>query len=742
MTRAGTGKTRVSIALCKILLENDWIKNILFLADRTSLVKQAFKNFNKILPNMSYCVLSDKSLANTEGARVTFSTHQTMINYIDAEEKKFTCGRFDLIIIDEAHRSIFNKYGSIFKYFDSLLVGLTATPRNDVDADTYKLFGCNPGEPHFEYKLDDAVKEKYLVPYRVESRTTKLFDLGIRYGDLSDDDKEKVNTLIVDDEEPEDDYIIPKSKLFKLIYNEDTCSKVLDDLMSNGIRVEAGQLIGKTIIFAYNHKHAEMIVRKFKEDFPNYGDEYCQLIDNKVKGADELIEKFEIDKKFRIAVSVDMLDTGVDVPEVLNLVFFKPVKSSIKFVQMIGRGTRLCEGLIDGKDKSYFLIFDYCSNFEFFEEHPNYCENPNSKSLSQRMFDVKLDILVELQSYDKQIDALCKSYYDRLKPELYNKTKKVKEDSSSRIAVRNEMPYVDKYADYDRWDAIAPLAKKEIKYHISKLIDNDIGEDVNALRFDMQMLQIELAVLAKGESGFAAKQVERVRKVAKLLLDYAAGKPAVMNKADVLIELRGEDFWSNPTVDRLEKYREDIRNLLIYLPPRVNPVDIDLEDEIKEVGTKVTLIDIRTYKEKVIDYLVEHTNNPTIMKIKNLEKIDNNDIDELQKILWTELGTKEDYFKSTDKDNVAVFIRSLVGIDQSIINEKFGKFLSENVLNPMQQEYLQAIINYVRENGDIEGNDLIDVEPFASYDIVDLFGENIGVVKEVISTMHDCVSIA
>lgn len=738
----GTGKTRVSIALVKLLLDNNWIKNVLFLADRTSLVEQAFKNFKRILPEMSYQVLSNRKLANETNARIVFSTHQTMINYIDAEEKEYTIGRFDLIIIDEAHRSIFNKYGSIFNYFDSLLVGLTATPRNQVDADTYKMFGCEPGEPHFEYKLESAVQDKYLVPYKLESRTTKLLSTGIKYKDLSEKDKEKVDSLLVEDEQFEEEDVISKEHLFRRIYNRSTCARVLEDLMNNGIRVEDGQLIGKTIIFAYNHKHAELIVNVFKEIYPIYGEDYCQLIDNRVKDADQLIVDFEEKKNFRIAVSVDMLDTGIDVPAVLNLVFFKPVKSQIKFVQMIGRGTRLCPGLLDGKDKTHFLIFDYLSNFEFFDENPVGTENVNGKTLSQKLFDVKLNILVELQNYERQTDPICKAYYDKLKPELYNKIAVIKR-CQNRISVREELPYVDKYVDYNRWSVIAPLAKKEILLHLSKLVDADLGEDNEVLRFDMIMLQVELAVLAKGNIQMVSKEVESVRTIAKTLLSYAAGEPAVLKKADSLKELVGTNFWLQPTMDKLEQYREEVRTLLIYLPEKVKPVDVDTPDhiEVKDY-TGTGLIDIRTYREKVMDYLAENVDNMTIRKIQNLEQIDSKDIKELERILWEELGTAEEYHKATSIENLAVFIRSIVGVEQEAINEKFGDFLNTNVLNSTQMEFVRAIINYVRVNGDINPEDLIEKAPFDSYSLIDLFGENVGYVTRIIKVVHESVMVA
>lgn len=736
----GTGKTRVSISLVDVLLRNKWIKNVLFLADRTSLVEQAFKTFKKILPDMSYCVLSDKSLANEPNARITFSTHHTMINYIDAEDKEFSSARFDLIIIDEAHRSVFNKFGSIFQYFDCLLVGLTATPKDEVDANTYQLFNCESGEPNFAYSLEEAVREHYLVPYKVESRTTKLLSRGIKYGDLSDEDKLEAESILIDD--PDDDFVIPKETLFKLFYNKDTCRKVIQDLMDNGLRVDYGQKVGKTIIFAYNHRHAELIVETFKEMYPSYGDEYCQLIDNYIKFANQRITDFEENDKFRIAVSVDMLDTGVDVPSVLNLVFFKPIKSKIKFVQMIGRGTRLCENLIDGQDKRYFLIFDFCGNFEYFEENPEGYTNNNSKSLTQRLFDIRLDILVELQKYEHQSNDIHKAYYDELKTVLYDKVKAIK-NNSSRISVRNEMAYVDKYIDADRWNALSILEKKEIQIHLSKLIDNELSQSSKSLSFDMKMLNIELSVLAVGNISKAAKQVESVRLISKILLDTQSSQPAVMAKAESLKTIVGVEFWSNPIIDKLENCRKDIRELMRYLPSKIPPVNIDTGDQVENGSYEGDmLIDIRTYKEKVIDYLAEHSDNATIQKIQYLEQIDCDDLKELERILWCELGTADEYHSSTETDNLAAFIRSIVGIEQTAINEKFGEFLSGNLLNSQQQEFVKSIIDYVRENGDIVAEDLIEKSPFDNYDIVSLFGNNVPIVVNIVNAMHNSIVAA
>ncbi len=739
----GTGKTRVSISLVELLLRNGWVKNVLFLADRTSLVRQAFKNFKKILPDMTYCVLSERSLANEPNARITFSTHQTMIGFIDAENKEYTSARFDLIIIDEAHRSVFNKYGAIFKYFDSLLVGLTATPKDEVDASTYQLFNCENSEPNFAYSLEEAVKDKFLVPYKVHAKTTQLLTHGIQYKDLSDADKQKVESILVDEETPDNDTVIGKEKLFKIIYNIDTCRKVLEDLMQNGIRVDYGQKLGKTIVFAYNHEHAKLIVEAFKEIYPAYGENYCQLIDNQVKNSNQLIEDFENKDEFRIAVSVDMLDTGIDVPAVLNLVFFKPIKSKIKFMQMIGRGTRLCENLIDGQDKTHFLIFDYCANFEYFDQHPEGDSNKNGLTISQKLFDVRLDILVELQKYEHQINAVNKTYYDKLKPELFGKVQEIKRNSA-RISVREAMAYVDKYNDYEKWSHLSLLEKKEMQLHLTPLVDSETEENKNSLAFDLKFMDIELSVLSVG--GFTAKahkQVERVRRISKALLDTAAGVADVMAKSQTLLELVSVEFWEHPTIDKLEQYRLEVRDLLQYIETRKNPVTIDLIDTVDDDEYSGDgLIDIRTYKEKVIDYLAANTDNETIRKIQHLQPINAQDVQELERILWQELGTKEDYEQTTEIDNLAAFIRSIVGIEQEAVNEKFGEFLSGNVLNSQQQEFVKSIIDYVRENGDIRAEDLIDKSPFDSYDIVELFGANITVITSVIHAMHNSIVAA
>ena len=735
----GTGKTRVAISLVDVLSRNQWVKNVLFLADRTSLVAQAHKNFAKLLPDQSYCVLSDSSLNKDPNARIMFSTYQTMINYVDGEEKKFSSGRFDLIIVDEAHRSIFNKYGAIFDYFDSLLVGLTATPKSEVDANTYRIFQCESGEPNFDYSLKEAVAEHYLVPYKVVNRTTRILKCGIRYDDLSPEEKKHIEDAFAE-EPPGMGYDVESGKIFRKVYNETTCDRVLQELMEQGLRIESGDKLGKTIIFAYNHKHAELIVKRFNALYPSYGANYCQLIDNTVKYANDLILKFENDPGFQIAVSVDMLDTGIDVPSVLNLVFFKPVKSKIKFVQMIGRGTRLCENLFGpGRDKEFFLIFDYCSNFEYFGEHPDTIDAGGGLTITQRLFNIRLSILVELQKIEHQAIEFNRNYHHQLLEQLHGEVVKIRANSC-RLLVRKEMPFVDKYYDRDIWYNLSEINKKEIELHLSSLLDADSHEQENVKLFDARMLSIEISLLLTGKTTRARKDVEVVRKVAQYLLGKAS-VPQIMAKADQLKMLVSEQFWSAPTVEKLEMLREDIRDLMQFVKGDGNkPSIIHINDET-EAGKELIedLIDIRTYRQKVMDYLKEHSSNPVIQKIHTLEKINADDLKELEEILWHQLGSKEEYEAEEENKPLAEFIRSLIGLDQDAVNRKFGDFLNGNILNAQQQEFVKAIIDYVRENGNISKEDLFR-DPFADYNVADLFGEKLPVVIEIINTMQRVVA--
>ncbi len=363
----GSGKTRNVIALVELLMRCNWVKRVLFLADRVALVNQAVGAFKSHLPDSSPVnLVTDK---DGQG-RVYVCTYPTMIGLIDTMDgakRKYGVGHFDLVIIDEAHRSVYQKYRAIFEYFDSLLVGLTATPRDEVHHDTYHLFDLETGIPTDFYGLEEAVSDGFLVPPKSVSVPLKFQREGIHYEDLSDDEKDHWDELDWTEHSPEGPpKDVDSNAVNKWLFNQDTVDKVLKHLMENGQKVDGGDTLAKTIVFAKNHKHALFIEKRFNIHYPHYKGHFARVIDNYETYAQSLIDTFSTtDKDPQIAISVDMLDTGIDIPDVANLVFFKIIRSKTKFLQMIGRGTRLRPDLFGpGKDKTYFAIFDYCGKLE------------------------------------------------------------------------------------------------------------------------------------------------------------------------------------------------------------------------------------------------------------------------------------------------------------------------------------------------------------------------------------------
>ena len=755
----GTGKTRVAISLCDVLMRNGWAKNILFLADRTALVKQAHKNFTKLLPSATTARLDDFKPTDKESvmkARILFSTYQTMINYIDTELKEFSIGRFDLIVIDEVHRSIFGKYTSILNYFDALMVGLTATPREDDDRSTYDLFERESGEPNFEYLLNEAVSDGYLVDKVVLSRTTDILKNGIKYDKLSEDEKKQMESIwryekaklnIPDDELYRRN--IEHDELFSYIFNQDTIDKVIIDLMENGLKINGGDTIGKTIIFAYNHNHAVLIVERFKQLYPVLGDDFCQLIDNTVNYAQSLIDTFEVRGKMpQIAVSVDMLDTGIDVPDILNLVFFKQVRSKIKFLQMIGRGTRLSEEIFDegetpeDRAKKFFYIFDWCGNFEFFGDNPKGYEPMKSISLTQRLFDLRVDLSIALQHEQFQNDEVAKALHDETKAILIGQ---VKELNDKHISVREHWEIVDKYRKKDTWVYLSNNDGIELKDVIAPLLVNGTT-NMGATKFDILMLNIELSQIDEAVSGDKSMQV--VERIANKLQEKASIKQ-VNDKMPLIKKLSKHDFWETASLDRLEYVRKEIRDLVQFITGITNQkFTINIKDTVETKGTPKNVPLQTSYKQRVMDFLAENKELPVIQKIVNMEKLTSTDISELEKICWKELGTKEDYEKFIAKsnmicgDSVGAFIRSQIGIDRHVAMERFSQFLSDTTLNSLQEEYIKSIITYVCDNGDITPNTLMEEEPFAQYEWIDTFGKNFIAVRNYVNEIHNIVRVA
>ena len=588
----GSGKTRTVIALCDCLLKAGWVKNILFLADRNSLVTQAKRSFVNLLPSLSCTNLVEEK--DNYNAHCVFSTYQTMMNCIDtvsdSQGKLFTCGHFDLVICDEAHRSIYNKYRDIFSYFDAPLVGLTATPKDEIDKNTYEIFELENGVPTYGYDLAQAVKDKYLVDYVSVESKLKFMEQGIVYDELSEEDKEIYEATFGGGQGnlPES---IGSSALNSWIFNEDTIKQVLNILMTDGIKIDYGQKLGKTIIFARNHDHAEKILEVFHKESPSLPD-YAKVIDNYMTYAQSAIDEFSDPKKLpQIAISVDMLDTGIDVPEVLNLVFFKKVMSKAKFWQMIGRGTRLCPGLLDGEDKQKFYIFDFCGNFDFFRMNKGKAA-ANTIPLQGAIFNLQFEISYKLQDMEYQTDRLT-AYRKALVDQMSGKVRELPRDS---FAVRQHLKYVELYSEPSGYHALTYEDTLLVREEVAPLIQPD-GDEVNAVRFDALMYGIELAYLVGKK--YSKARTDLNRKVAGIA--GMSNIPEIQAQSDLINKILHTDYVEAAGINEFEEIREKLRDLIKYVSSEKVKYTTNFADELLSMEWKESELendDLKNYKTK------------------------------------------------------------------------------------------------------------------------------------------------
>ena len=713
----GSGKTRTVIALCKVLMEKGWVRDILFLADRNSLVTQAKRNFVNLLPDLSVVNLCEDKSNDT--AHCVFSTYQTMFNCIDTvqdedEQRLFTPGHFDLVICDEAHRSIYNKYRDIFHYFDAPLVGLTATPKDEIDKNTYEIFELQSGIPTYGYELAQAVKDGYLVDFVSVETTLKFIQEGIVYDDLSEEDRE-VYEGTFEDENGELPESIASSALNEWIFNEDTIREVLRILMKEGLKIDYGNKIGKTIIFAKNHKHAEEILKNFGKEFPHLPG-WAKVIDNQLTYAQSAIDEFsEPDKLPQIAISVDMLDTGIDVPEVLNLVFFKKVMSKAKFWQMIGRGTRLCPGLIDGEDKSKFYIFDFCGNFEFFRMNQGKANN-NTLALSAMLFSLKARIVFKLQDMVYQTRELI-AFRKTLVEEMLEK---VQELDRENFAVKQHLKYVEQYSDPESYQVLTYENTLEMTDELAPLILPD-PDDAKALRFDALLYGIELAYLAGKKYAKARHDlIKKVQAVARV-----ANIPEVMAQQELIQKILKTNYLENAGINEFEIIRENIRDLIKYIPVTQNIYYTNFDDEILSMNFHESELEtgyLTDYKAIAEFYVRQHQDHEAIAKLKSNIPLTEDDVAELERILWSEIGTRQDYEREIGSVPLGEFVRSVIGLDMTAAKAAFADYLDSTQLDSRQIYFVNQIVEYIVQNGMMKDLSVLRDSPFTDQgSIVEVF---------------------
>lgn len=719
----GSGKTRTVIALIDQLMRANWCKRVLFLADRVALVRQAHGNFKTHLPSAPSANLihaHDPKTNNHHAARVCLSTYPTMMNLIDEMEsgqRRFGPGHFDLIVIDEAHRSVYRKYRAIFDYFDSLLVGLTATPRDEIDRDTYSLFELERGVPTHFYDLDQAVADRFLVPARPISVPLRFVREGIKYDDLSDEEKTKWDALEWEGKLPPDE--VDAGALNKWLFNTDTVDKVLEHLMTYGVKVANGDRLGKTIIFAKNHEHANFIGQQFDANYPHLKGHFARVIDYQTTYAQSLIDDFSVAEHApHIAISVDMLDTGIDVPEIVNLVFFKIVRSKTKFWQMIGRGTRLSPDLFGpGQDKAEFFIFDFCQNFEYFNQNPTLTEGATGNSLSQRLFAARVQIASTLQDIPQQergdrLTQLDAETRGRLRDEVAGM-------SLDNFLVRAKRRTVEAFQSTDAWSSFTAEDREALINEIAGLPTALVDDDIAAKQFDMIVLNGQLALL-RGEASFVRCQ-EKVMAIAASL-EALGNVPMVASAMALILEVQTEDYWQDIDAWSLEQTRRRLRDLIKLIEGEARViVYTDFTDEIGE-GEIVALpnsnigTDRARFLMKAQDFLKRHLDHITIQKLRRNEQLTPSDLSELERILVEEVGaTGNDLEEARALGGLGLFVRSLVGLERDVAKGAFADFLASRNLNANQIEFVNLIIEHLTERGAMDPRRLYE-SPFTDFD--------------------------
>ena len=705
----GTGKTRTAIALVELMQKANWAKRVLYLCDRDSLIVQTKRAFTKFLPNTPAVDLRD---SRTEtNARVCLSTYATMMNLIDEVEdgvRPFSPSHFDLVIIDEAHRSIYQKYQAIFSWFDGLILGLTATPRSEVDRNTYQMFQLEDKNPTYAFELEEAVAKGYLVPYEAMKVATGFTRRGIRYADLSEREQEEYETLFSDPVSGELPPEIKPEALNKWLFNKPTVQGFIRNLIEYGIKTEGGDRIGKTIIFALSTDHAKFIVECFNSAFPRWAGHFCARIDFSLgKDAQPLIDKFSAPDGFpMIVVSVDMLDTGIDIPEVVNLVFAKPVYSQVKFWQMIGRGTRLRKDLFGpGENKTHFMIFDYCGNLEYFSANPAGKITRQPEPLSARLFKQALALSQKLRGDDPENAEIgerhlsfCKAFTRGLNGESF--------------IIRPELLYVEKYRKDEAWIKLNDVAIADLINHIAPLpSEMDLGDE-SARRWDLLLLETERQYIdhdpgfGKNRNGIA---------ITALDLRGRTSIPEVKRNLALIEAICSDEYWVTASLADLEEIRTCLRELVKFVEPNAKRIVYsNLSDRVEEAmhvyQPLSSGIDLQQYKKRMDKILEENRNHIAINKIRHLMPLNDADLGELDRLLFEgKDGDREVFVRlygdksrtqfEIENPPLSLLIRSIVGLERQDVEKKLAEFINKSNYNQQQLSFVDKIVDFFVRDG-------------------------------------------
>ncbi|KAB1501319.1 DEAD/DEAH box helicase [Corynebacterium sp. 320] len=740
----GTGKTRVAVATAKLLRNAGWVGKVLFLADRTALVNQAHKAFLNLYPQSSPVNLLENP---DQVGDVYISTHHTIMNLINddgANSARFNPFDFDLIIVDEAHRSVYNHFGRILNYFDAYVLGLTATPKSDINHDTYALFGVDDNTPTYEYSLDEAIKDGNLVPFKTLKQESKFMHRGVKYDQLSpeeqvawdmaewgtDEDGSRLN--------PPDK--VSSADINRYLYNRDTIRQVLKTVVEHAIRVGGDQL-GKTIIFARSQKHAELIKEVFDAAFPEYSLKGASVITNHTRYPQSALNEFsQPNGPVNVAISVDMLDTGVDVPEVVNLVFFKPVYSPSKFWQMVGRGTRLCPNLFGpDRDKQNFLIFDFCDNIDqFFLGSATEVSVQRPHSLSEKLFTHRAYLLGQLDSHQ-----VSPEFRTRLADELYTATASIPLDN---IMVRPEdKETLLRFSTREEWNSLEERDVQNLVNHIAHLPLLTMKDSESAKRFDLLVLQLQADLLNSSPKFHTLR--EAVEKMADDLMAVSTNIPAVAQHRSFMERVLNVDWWAHVTVEDLEEIRLGLRDLIQFIPKsKRSPVILDIADEMGELSVEeftphaaVTTVSYMTsVEQRLRDLLEEHSNNVAMMKLRTARPLTATDVATLESIVAEADGGEPGYSEGIEElrqrlggDSIPAFIRRLVGLDKTAMLEEFQDLLNNSTLTAAQIRFIKTLVDVLVHNGGVTYEEIFQAPFDEEGSVIDIFDGRTGVIVEL-----------
>jgi len=710
----GTGKTRVAMALIDVLMRSNWVKRVLFLADRNELLKQANNAFKEHLPNAPRVRISSKNCPHDK--RVYLATYPAMHKLYP----KFSPAFFDLIIADESHRSIYKRYKEIFDHFDSYQLGLTATPIDFIERNTFKMFETDDGEPTYAYTLDEAIENDppYLVNFKVLNVRTRFQLEGIKAGQLPT----AIQKKLVEEGKDLEEIDFEGTDLEKKVSNSGTNELIVREFMENCIRDASGTKPGKSIIFAISHKHALRLEKIFNELYPEFKGKLARVIDSHDPRASTdggLLDQFkDPNNELMVAISVDMLDTGVDVPECVNLVFAKPVFSRAKFWQMIGRGTRLCENLFGpGKDKEEFLIIDYWNNFAYFKMAPDGKEPAKTESVPERLFRARLE-KAEAAIATGNGEILAKTIKEIRQDidALPDDTVNVKEKASHVAEVREEAA----------WYGIDNNFIAKLRAQILPLMRTRSAEDFDALKLDTDITVIQTALLNDDNENLEIGREKILKKVGELPLTLNQ----VRAKEDLIIKVKSEALWNTLNEEKLEELRLGLRNLMKHRQKvRHQTVQLDLADmtlvkEWVEFGPEMERAHVDEYRalvEQTIKDLVDV--NPVLQKLVEGQELDEYDVLSLADILRSEDPYITEELLQRVYDNKTArfidFIRHILGLQKlktrtEVISKAFDAFISHhNDYSADQIRFIQTLKTFILEQGKAEKVDLIN-KPFTN----------------------------